>query len=53
MSSADSYRQYAAECLAIAQRVSQVADRDRLVQMAQAFLDLAAKLERKDLPPPK
>jgi hypothetical protein len=51
MSSAEDYRQWAVECLAIAERASNIADRDRLIQMAQAFLDLAVKLERKDLPP--
>jgi len=39
MSSANDHRRYAAECLALAERVSDTADRARLLQMAQAFLD--------------
>ena len=38
---ADEYRGYAAECMALAERVTDPADKARLVQMAQAFLDLA------------
>ena len=51
MSSANDYRRYAAECLALAERLSDSADKARLVQMAQAFLDLANKQERTDSPP--
>ena len=38
---ADEYRWYAAECMALAERVTDPADKARLVQMAQAFLELA------------
>ena len=38
---ADEYRGYAAECMALAERVTDPADKARLVQMAQAFLELA------------
>jgi hypothetical protein len=48
MSSASEYRRYAAECLALAERLSDPADKSRLVQMAQAFLEFANKNERKD-----
>ena len=41
LSTADEYRRYAAECMALAERVTDPADKARLVQMAQAFLDLA------------
>jgi len=53
MSSANDHRRYAAECLALAERVSDTADRARLLQMAQAFLDLANKQERADSPQPE
>jgi hypothetical protein len=53
MSSANDHRRYAAECLALAERVSDAADRARLLQMAQAFLDLANKQERADSPQPE
>ena len=46
MSLAADYRRYAAECLALSVRVSDVDDRDRLLQMAQAFLEIANKQER-------
>ena len=46
MSLAADYRRYAAECLALSARVSDVNDRDRLIQMAQAFLEIANKQER-------
>jgi hypothetical protein len=41
MSTADDYRRYAAECIALADRLVDAADKGRLIQMAQAFLDLA------------
>jgi hypothetical protein len=43
---ADDYRRYSAECLALAERVSDGAEKARLIQMAQALLDLAHKQER-------
>ena len=44
---ADEYRRYAAECLALAQSAQELAsnDRARLVDMANAFNELAAKVE--------
>jgi hypothetical protein len=50
MQSAAEYRQYAAECLAVAERVSSPNDKATLIAMAQAFLDLANKQERGELP---
>jgi hypothetical protein len=40
---AEEYRRYAAECLALAQRTSDTNDRARLLEMANAFNELAAK----------
>jgi hypothetical protein len=52
MTTAREYRQYAAECLALAERVTNPNDKARLVQMAQAFLELADRRDVLD-PPPK
>ena len=52
MSTADDYRRYAADCMALAGRLTDPADKSRLAQMAQAFLDLAEKREKLD-PQPK
>jgi hypothetical protein len=49
MSSADEYREYAAECMALAERLSDSADKARLVDMAQAFLEFADKQDRRVL----
>ena len=46
MSTADEYRRYAAECMALAERLADPADKSRVVQMAQAFLDLAARRDK-------
>jgi hypothetical protein len=43
MARAEDYRRYAAECLALAQRADDPRDRARLLEMAQAFNELAAK----------
>jgi hypothetical protein len=43
MARAEDYRRYAVECLALAQRVQNPDDRARLVDMANAFNQLAAK----------
>jgi len=43
MTSAKDYRRYASECMALADHMNDPADKSRLVQMAQAFLDLAEK----------
>jgi hypothetical protein len=48
---ANDYRRYSAECLALAERVTDSADKARLIQMAQAFLELANKQEQKDSSP--
>jgi hypothetical protein len=45
MASAEQYRQYAAQCLSVAQRLN-TADKARLIEMAQAFLRMAEKKER-------
>jgi hypothetical protein len=49
MPSAEDYRQYAAECLALAKRSQNPDDKARLLQMAQAWRELAAKLPNKDV----
>jgi len=46
MTSAKDYRRYAAECMALAERMSDPSDKSRLVQMAQAFMELAEKRRR-------
>ncbi len=51
MSSADEYRRYAAECMALAERLTHPSDKSRLIQMAQAFLDLADKRDKLDPQP--
>lgn len=51
MPSASDYRRYSAECLALAERVADPADKAHLIQMAQAFLELANKQEQKDSSP--
>lgn len=48
METAEKYRQYAAECLRLAQKAPELDDRSRLVQMAQAWRDLADKVETHD-----
>lgn len=50
VSTADEYRRYAAECMALAERLTDPSDKSRLVQMAQAFLDLAERRDRLDSP---
>lgn len=47
MASADDYRRYAAECVALAQRMSDPADKAHMLQMAQAWRELAEKHEAK------
>jgi len=48
MSRAEEYRRCAAECLAIAQRASDPADRALLIEMANAFNELAARVAARD-----
>jgi hypothetical protein len=43
MASVDEYLQYAEQCLALAARSSNPADKARLLQMAQAWRDLFEK----------
>src|SRR5262245_44013335 len=45
MSPAETYRRYAAECLALAQKVSTPEDRAHLLQMAQHWRQLAEKAD--------
>jgi hypothetical protein len=47
MPSADDFRRYAAESVALAQRMSDPADKAHMLQMAQAWCELADKLESK------
>lgn len=44
MTSADEYRRYAMECLRLAHDASDPDDKARLLQMAQAWHDLADKI---------
>jgi hypothetical protein len=43
MASVDEYLQYAKQCVALAAKSSNAADRARLLQMAQAWRDLSEK----------
>ena len=43
MPSVDEYLRYAEQCVALAARSSSAADKARLLQMAQAWRDLAEK----------
>ena len=45
MARAEEYRRCAAECLALAQRAPNPNDRAKLLDMANAFNQLAAKVE--------
>ena len=48
MTSAEDYRRYAAECVALAQRLPDPNDKARLLEMAQAFLDMANRQARQE-----
>lgn len=50
MASSEDHRRYAAKCLALAENVSTPEDKARLIEMAQAFLELASKHEERELP---
>jgi hypothetical protein len=50
MSPAETYRRYAAECLALAQKASTPEDRAHLLQMAQHWRQLAEKAEAQGQP---
>ena len=45
MATAEEYRAFAAKCLALAQSISDQDDKARLIEMAQAWRDLADRLE--------
>jgi hypothetical protein len=45
MGSAEDYRAFAAQCIELAQNVPDPADKARLMYMAQAWLDLASRLD--------
>ena len=45
LSLSDTYREYAAECLRLAQSATNGEDRARLLSMAQAWRELADKLD--------
>jgi hypothetical protein len=48
MARAEDYRRYAAECVALADRVQDPGHRLRLLEMASAFHKLAAKAAAED-----
>lgn len=50
MSKADRYRRFAASSLELAQRMTDVADKTRLLAMAEAWLDLADRISRPGKP---
>lgn len=50
-STAEEYRLHAAECLELAERLSDPADKARLIEIAQKFFEMATKLERSELSP--
>jgi hypothetical protein len=50
MPSAEDYRQYAAQCLALAQQVSDPDARAHLLEMAQAWRELADKAQNPRAP---
>lgn len=47
MASAEDFRRYAAECVALAQRMSDPADKAHMMRMAQAWRDLADRIDNK------
>jgi hypothetical protein len=49
MGTAEDFRRFCANCVTFAERVSDPADKARLIEMAQEFLELAWKQEQKDL----
>ena len=48
MRKAAEYRKLAADCLEVAKRVSFLADRERLAEMASRWLELAARAEEQE-----
>jgi hypothetical protein len=53
MTRVEEYRRYASACLAFAQRAADPNDRARLLQMAQAFNELATKANAEQKPEEK
>ena len=51
LSPAEQYRLHAAECLEPAERLSDPADKTRLIEIAQKFFEMASKLERSERSP--
>jgi hypothetical protein len=51
VATSDDLRRYCANCITFAERVSDPADKARLIEMAQAFIELAWKQEQKDFQP--
>ena len=51
MATADDFRHFSGNCFTFAERVSDPADKARLIEMAQKFLELAWKQEQTDLQP--
>jgi hypothetical protein len=49
MASSDDLRRYSANCLEFAESVANPDDKARLIEMAQAFLELANKQEQRGL----
>ena len=47
MASVQEYRRHAAECLSLAKTAEHADDKSRLLQMAEAWRELAARLEGK------
>lgn len=50
MTLAETYRSHAAECVALAQKSQSAEDRVRLLQIAQAWRELAERHEASDQP---
>lgn len=48
MARAEDYRRYAAECLRVAQQLTDPTDKAKLVQMAQKWRELAQKADQSD-----
>ena len=46
MASAEEYRRYAAECIALVQQVQTAEQKARLLEIAEAWRELAGKIER-------
>ena len=49
MATADDFRRFSANCFTFAERISDPADKARLIEMAQKFLELAWKQEQTNL----